>query len=145
MTEQWLTHLYLWLELPHEEKLVLLTQEYLNAQLMDSPAPLYGRDDLIEGILTTTSEENPLIPQFEQLIITRSDDARRKIHSISKANEPIPEIVTRGMQAYLNQVAAKPTWRRIVEGHILAERVNMEQAINRVQRSFIRVKILCDK
>jgi len=143
-TETWLSRMYLWLELPNEEKMALLADEYLRTQLEQSATPLV-RDDIIEGILQIVTQENTvLLSKLEQLLIARSDSVKDRIHSRSK-DEQIPHEVKKDIDFYLDHLAETPNWRRIIEDHIWTERKNMEEAIGRVQHSFIQVRILADR
>lgn len=143
-TETFLDDLHLWLEMPHEEKIALLADEYLRAEHDSMSVPL-SRDDFIESMLKVTTKEDVLLmPQLEELLTARSEKARQRIRAMSITQSP-PSYVEARLGAYLQNFSTKPNWRRIVEDHIRTERSNLERAIGRVQRSFIRVRMLIDR
>lgn len=143
-TEAWLMRMYLWLELPHEEKIVLLAEEYLRAELEKSSTPLV-RDELIEGIFRVVNEPNSfLASELEQLLVARSERAKGRIRDQHR-DEKIPRGIDDDIKLYLGHLEELPNWRRIVDDHIWTERKNLEESIGRVQYSFIRIRILSDR
>lgn len=144
LTELWLMRMHLWLELPHEEKIVLLTEEHLQKQLKKSSLP-YVHDDFIEGVMKAVVKEEPLpISNIEEVLDSRDKSAIQRIND--KPNQEFASPAMKAeIQSILNAITEVPNWRRIIEDHIWAERNNMESAIERVQRSFFRVRILSDR
>lgn len=143
-TEARLRALVYWSCLPEEDQRMLATEELLERQQREAEGGLFPADYLIERLVLAAGGEP--VPGVSERLRVVDAEASAALAKASKSVQKRVELALRGQNTLQrNHIPFdKFSWREVICDHVRHQRRELEHAMSRVQRAYVRLRILTD-